>query len=123
MTTTTLTGTPAVTAELFGAIRSGSEGVTVGTRSNNLPTDGFWVGGRSWTLVKSVDRITPDDVAAYVTAHASAEFIGMWVERGRVFLDVADHVETAEAAHFIASARNEIAVFNIGSGQCERTRS
>ncbi|MFD8117078.1 hypothetical protein [Streptomyces microflavus] len=123
MTTTTLTGAPAVTAELFGAIRSGKPGATVGVRNNTLPTDGFWVGGRSWTLVKSAERITPDDVAAYVTAHAAAEFIGMWVDGGRVFLDVTDHFETSGAAHSIASARNEIAVFNISSGQSERTRS
>ncbi|WP_146132525.1 hypothetical protein [Streptomyces solincola] len=119
MNTITVTSATAVTAKLCAAIRNGVDGETVDATGGTLPTHGYWVGGRSWTLVKSASRVTPDDVAGFVSAHPTARYFGVWVENGRAYLDIADHVLSPRDAHAMAVERNEIAVFNIDTGECE----
>ncbi|MFF8831367.1 hypothetical protein [Streptomyces sp. NPDC015131] len=119
MATNTLVDAPATTAALFQAIRSGSEGVTVDSYGRELPETGYWVGGQSWTLVKAVSRVTPDDVAGFVSTHPEARYFGVWVEKGRAYIDAVDYVEGSRRAFALATVRSEMAVFNIGTGESE----
>ncbi|OII61199.1 hypothetical protein BJP40_06640 [Streptomyces sp. CC53] len=119
MATNTLTDAPATTAALYRAIRTGSDGATVDSYRQPLPETGYWVGGQSWTLVKAVSRITPDDVAGFVSTHPNARYFGVWVENGRAYLDVVDHVPAERSAYALATARSEMAVFNIATGESE----
>lgn len=107
------------TATLWHAIRNGSAGVTADSLGNELPHYGYWVGGQSWTLVKAIGRVTPDDVAGFVSAHPETRYFGMWVEDGRVYLDAVDLIYSATEAHAVASERRELSIFNISAGECE----
>lgn len=119
--TMTATTTGYLTDVLYAAVQARVSGITLDTLGETLPESGYWVGGQSWTLTKSVDNFTRDDVEDYVAAHPASRFFGVWVENGRAYLDITDHVESARAAHQLACQRCEFAVFNISSGQCELT--
>lgn len=109
------------TAALWAAIRNGAEGATVDALGGELPRYGYWVGGRSWTLVRAAHAVTPDDVAGYVSVHPDARYFGLWVDGGRVYLDAVDLIYRETDAHDVARERRELAVFNIRSGQSEES--
>jgi hypothetical protein len=108
-----------VTRELWAAISSGSEGTTVDANGGELPKYGYLVGGRSWTLVRAAHRITPDDVAGFVSRNSDSRYFGMWVEAGRVYLDAVDLIYRESEAFETARERCELAVFNARTAQCE----
>lgn len=109
------------TASLWRAIQDGADGVTVDSLGNELPKYGYYVGGRSWTLVRAAHAVTPDDVAGYVSTHSDTRYFGMWIEGGRVYLDAVDLIYREADAHATGRERRELAVFNISTGECEES--
>lgn len=108
-----------VTRELWAAISSGADGATVDAHGGELPRYGYLVGGRSWTLVRAAHRVTPDDVAGFVSRNSDSRYFGMWVEDGRVYLDCVDLIYRESDAFEAARERRELAVFNVRSQECE----
>jgi len=107
------------TAKLWRAIQEGADGVTVDTLGGEDPRYGYFVGGASWTLVKAVERVTPDDVAGFVSAHGEHRYIGMWVDAGRVYLDAVDLVYREADAFAVGRERRELTIFNVRTRECE----
>lgn len=108
-----------VTRELWAAISGGQDGATVDALGGELPHYGYLVGGRSWTLVRAASRVTPDDVAGFVSANEDARYFGMWVDGGRVYLDAVDLIYRESDAKDAARERCELSIFNIRTGECE----
>lgn len=121
MGTTVTRDATRVTRELWNATQTRSEGATVDALDFPLPHYGYWVGGQSWTLVKAADRVTPDDIAGFVSAHPSARYFGVWVEDDRAYFDVVDLIYREETARETARERHELAVFNISTRETEYT--
>lgn len=110
----------AVTRALWSAIQSGKDGETVDALGRSgLPRYGYYVGGRSWTLVRAASNVTPDDVAGFVSANDDASFYGMWVDGGRVYIDAVDLIYSTPEAFRIARERCELSIFNISTGECQ----
>lgn len=107
------------TREIWAAISSGSDGTTVDALDGQLPCYGYWVGGRSWTLVRAASKITPDDVAGFVSSNSDCRYFGMWLDSGRVYLDAVDLIYSATDAREAASDRCELSIFDISSGECQ----
>lgn len=121
MTNTLVRDDTRTTRQLWAAISSGQAGITVDALDNELPHYGYFVGGRSWTLVRAAALITPDDVAGYVSSNSDARYFGMWVDGGRVYLDAVDLIYRESDAQDAARERCELAVFNVRTGNCEAT--
>lgn len=107
------------TRKLWAAISSGADGVTVDALDGEAPRYGYMVGGGSWTLVRAAALITPDDVAGFVSAHPDARYFGMWVDGGRVYLDVCNLVYREADAFKTAADRSELSIFNVRTAECE----
>ena len=110
-----------IARELWWATLNGCVGFTVDTHNEPLPRNGYFVGGQSYTLVRAANMITPDEITRYVTSHPETRFFGMWVEGSDVYVDCVDHVTDAETAHQMGQDREEIAIYNIATGECERS--
>ena len=108
-----------ITRELWAAIQSGQDGATVDALGFELPHYGWYVGGKSWTLVRAAEHITPDDVAGYVSVHPDTRYFGMWVDGGRVYLDSVDLIYREADAHTLGRKRRELSVYNISARECE----
>lgn len=108
-----------ITRELWTAIRTGQPGATVSATNTGLPSSGYFVGGESYAQVRHSSKITPDDVAAYVSAHPSVDLFGMWVDGGVVYLDAVTHVPNGFSAASLGRERGEKSIYNVTSGSCE----
>lgn len=117
---TTLTRDPVTaTRKLWDAVRTGQDGATVDVLGGEAPRYGYLVGGASWTLVRAASNLTPDDVAGFVSAHPHARYFGMWVDGGRVYLDVVDLVYRESDAFESARERAELSIYNVRTAECE----
>jgi hypothetical protein len=108
-----------VTRDLWSAIANGAPGATVDALGHSLPSEGYFVGGRSYVSVHPVDSITPDDVAGYVSSNSDARYFGMWEHDGKIFLDAVDWIVDRVHARQLGRLRREIEIFNIATGECE----
>ena len=107
--------------ELWFAAANECAGFTVDRFNESLPRTGYFVGGQSWTLIRAAELLTPEDVDQYVSTHPNTRYFGMWVDDHKVYVDSVDHISDHDKAHAVASERHELAVFNITTGECERS--
>lgn len=49
---------------------------------------------------------------------ARNEFVGVWVNEGRVYVDISEHVNSQGAAVRIGRARRQISVYEWATGNC-----
>lgn len=82
------------------------------------PKTGFFVGGRSWTLVTRPDVFDPYTALDFLEAHRTvlshkAVFVGWWTHQGKVYLDVTDRFRSRQNAIAEGKARGEIAIWDI----------
>lgn len=110
-----------IARELWWATLNGCVGFTVDTHGESLPREGYFVGGQSYTLVRAANMITPDEITRYVQSHPNTRYFGMWVEDHQVYVDCVDHITDAATAHTLGQEREEIAIYNITTGECEQS--
>ena len=82
------------------------------------PKTGYFVGGRSWTLVGHHDVVDPYVIRDYLTSHRTllsheGVFVGWWTNDGKVYVDISEHHYSRSQAVFVAESRSEIAVWDI----------
>lgn len=114
---TTPTDTKIAALHLWAALKDGQDGATVPLSRPNghgtLPSTGYWVGGRSWTLTVSAHRIRPGMVRQFTEAHPRAPYIGYWIDQSTVHLDATDHIPDLVTALALAEQRGETAIWDI----------
>ncbi len=84
------------------------------------PTEGYMVGGKSWSMVVSKNQVDTVNILSYVLAHTSLMFkgaadvyLGWWEHQGKVHIDISDHLGTLKSALEVARERGKLAVWDI----------
>lgn len=109
-----------VSARIVDMVITGEDGTVVYERGYDLPTAGYFVGGRYPSLIlEDVAEIHREKVAEFVNTTPAADYYGVWTDRetGKVYIDAVDHYREAEYALRIAAERNEIAVWDIANAR------
>jgi hypothetical protein len=98
--------------------RGGLTGGTVSLTSDSLPTNGYYVGGASWTLVIQPKDLTAAHLSSFFADHPNAEYIGWWLHSatGRVYIDVVTWYGGRAGALVLAAHRGEIAIYDVANG-------
>lgn len=70
--------------------------------------------------------ITSDHVADFRDVHQQElknpnNYLGAWVHKGKVYLDVSTHVQSREQAHHLARQHKQIGVFSLANFETEMT--
>jgi hypothetical protein len=111
----------AVAEHIMTELSEGRDGSICG-KGVNVPTKGFMVGGKSWTLTAQTENFDSYTVLDFVTAHRAAlswedTYVGWWTHKGRVYLDVADNIPDRDSAVHMGTQRGEIAIWDICKSQ------
>lgn len=82
------------------------------------PTTGYYVGGKSWSLVGVPYHVDLYAVMDYLEAHKKvlswpSVFVGWWTHNSKIYLDITDHVQGRYEAANLARVRHEIAIWDI----------
>jgi hypothetical protein len=93
----------------------GLTGGTVSLTSDSLPTNGYYVGGASWTLVIQPEKLNASHLSSFFADHPHAEYIGWWIHHttGRVYIDVSTHVPERLDAIRLGAQRGEFSIYDI----------
>lgn len=87
------------------------------------PGDGFMVSVAKHNEVKVPMRdLTPDKVADYMSVHQQElkdpnNYLGGWVYKGNVYLDISRHTRDRGEAMKLARANQQLGVYDIGKGE------
>lgn len=87
------------------------------------PRTGYMVSVAKETEQKVPLRdLTPEHVADYMSIHQQAlknpdNFLGGWVYKGNVYLDVSRHVARLDEALALAREHNQIGIYDLGRGE------
>jgi len=87
------------------------------------PSDGFMVSVAKHNEVKMPVRgLTSAHIADYMSTHQQelkdpANYLGGWVYKGNVYLDISRHVPDREQAMKLARANNQLGIYDIGKGE------
>lgn len=94
-------------------------GGTYSLTDRPAPTDGYMVGGVSWSLVIDVNRLTRSMIRMYVHQHLmhlleGTRYLGIWTDEAteRTYLDVSEHVLSYDRAQAVAWKRGELAIWD-----------
>ena len=113
-----------VAERLYSLVKAGEDG-TIATDGAPLPEMGYYVGGRTPSLVyKSVEDVDRGEIAYWVGTHGVASFYGVWTdsETGTVYFDAVSLMESRAAANLLAKRRGELAIWDIANGEEIRTQ-
>lgn len=98
-------------------ILANPEGGTVSLTASELPTTGYYVGGKVVPLVIDDSADVEDDIDFFVEyLHTlGAEYLGWWTdeETGKLWVDASDWFAEYEQAETVCRARGEIAFYSI----------
>jgi hypothetical protein len=94
-------------------------GVTISVRGE-VPKKGFAVAGIGATE-KVIEAVTLKDVREYMRANKAIlaeprRFLGAWVSDGKTYLDVPEIIPDRDEALKTATARGELAIYDLGAG-------
>lgn len=99
-----------------GAINGGAT-IDVKGRPYNGP--GYAVSNDRWGLVVAEDAFSVDLVRSWVrkVRLLPDEYLGVWRENGRIYLDVSVIVDDIELAKTMARYYNQLAIYSFDDGQ------
>lgn len=108
-------------AEILADMAKNGEDGTVSVSGNPLPTEGYWVGGVTPSLVfDGVVEVDRGEIAWWIGSNdRTSKFYGVWVdgETDKVYFDAVTHMDYEKYAIQLAKARNEIAIWDIANSQ------
>ena len=86
--------------------------------SGKVPSEGYMVGGVSWSLVAHKEYIDVYTVMDFLTAHATilnwdGMYVGWWEHKGKVHFDIAENFKGRDLAYSMGRSRGEIAVWDL----------
>jgi hypothetical protein len=103
-------------------------GSTINQRTGRVVTEGFPVGIGEEEVLNTKD-ITPEIINKFTQDHAEAlnkpdRQIGTWYDEteGKTYLDVVEVAKTEERAIELGEEHNELAVYNLGTGETIQIR-
>lgn len=108
---------PGVVSKVRSGLREG--GITISTHGD-VPSSGFAVAAGA---EQQYNRdVTTKDIAAYIDAHktelrSSNAYLGAWVDKGTVYLDVSHVFAERSTALQAARQRNELAIYDLAKGE------
>ncbi len=103
------------------AVKGG--GFTFHDAVGDAPSSGYMVSVAKSTEQKvPVSELDSRRVADYMAIHQQelkdpSNFLGAWVNRGMVYLDVSRHVDDRDEALRLAKEHQQLAIYDLGSGQ------
>lgn len=106
-------------AELLVAMAKAGEDGTVSTHGEPLPESGYYVGGKSPSLIfESAELVDRGEVGWWLGTNRACDYYGVWADQstGKIYLDGVSHVNNHDLAIAIAELRGEIAIWDIASG-------
>ena len=98
-----------------------NRGTTMSVDGGTSPYQtGFMVGITGYNEIIPVGSFSPEDVRAFIknarkALNAPNTFVGTWVWRGKVYLDVSIHVYNQEDAISLAKHYGQIAIFDLST--------
>lgn len=92
---------------------------------SSVPTTGYLVSLKDYEVIISSSDLNPGELATYVNttreivANDSRLWYGAWhnTENDHVYLDVTAHVSTLAEAELIADLEDQIAIYEINTGE------
>ncbi len=87
---------------------------------SDLPTTGYYVGGRYPSMIlEDAGELRSDKVRSFVTNTPDVDYYGVWTDKEThvVYIDGSDHYESLEDALRFAAERDEIAIWDIAGGE------
>jgi hypothetical protein len=102
---------------IFHEIYQSPEGGTVDLQKEELPTDGYFVGGVGAPLVfETVDRLAPIPLDSFARGLKS-RYLGWWTdsETGQLWIDGSDWYQSLSATLVTARDRGELAVYDVAN--------
>lgn len=106
-------------AELLVAMAKAGEDGTVSTHGEPLPESGYYVGGKTPSLI--FDNVTDVDrgEVGWWIGNNSSRFYGVWVDSdtGKIYFDAVTHMNYKSYALSVARSRGEIAVWDIANSK------
>lgn len=106
-----------VSGQILDWVIMGKDG-TISYNGSDLPTTGYFVGGKYPSLVWSdPSEWHLNKVRSFVANSPCVEYYGVWTdsESGVVYIDGVDHYESLEEALAYAVDRGEIAIWDIAN--------
>ncbi len=105
-----------VAATIVDAVAKG-EGGSISLKGER-PTNGYMVGGYSWTLTVIPDMFDTYTVTDFLDAHSSIltwgnVYVGWWESKGRIYLDVSKNFRGHSQAIGEAMINQEIAIWSL----------
>lgn len=95
-------------------------GKTYDVAGRELPQWGYFVGGSSDPLILwDDDTAMVHKVTRWLSDLDHPEYVGFWHEEGRVYFDHCEWYSDTGHAFQVAEERQELAVWNIGTGSVE----
>lgn len=104
---------------LADMVKAGEDG-TVDARGHGLPTEGYYVGGSTPSLVyPNVADVDRGEIAYWIGTNEASRYYGVWVDSdtGKVYFDASTFMNYEQYAIPLAAARGEIAIWDIANGQ------
>lgn len=99
------------------------EGFTLRDAVGDGPSSGYMVSvDKSTEHVIPLRDLTPEDIADYRDLHQQSlrdpsAFLGAWVWKGKVYLDVSQHFDDLAQAMAAAQAHAQIGIYDIAAGE------
>lgn len=77
---------------------------------------GFQVGKKN-ILTGRIEELENEDILKNIKLNAG-EFLGLWLEKGILYIDISEHIEDLEHAKIIGQTRKEISIFDWAHEEC-----
>lgn len=111
----------AMSDHILRSIASGESGGTI-NRSLFTPTEGWMVGGYSWSMVVHPDILFHDTLESFIDHHWSSldipdYYVGWWKHEGRWWFDISTNHLNYGNALAIGRERHELAIWDVKAKQ------
>jgi hypothetical protein len=99
-------------------VTHGEDG-TVSAHNIDLPTTGYYVGGKYPSLTFDYPHLVDRGEIAWWIGNNPSPWYGVWVDSddGKVYIDAVNHVDSQRVALSLGRIRQEIAVWDIENGK------